>query len=429
MEVKMETIKRLEYYRTTSLIQLPINSGWRIWKFRLEDDTWKMFKGIKSLKQLRDYLVVYNPVAFYYSLSEFLPQQMPDKIEHPNYQIADQLWLDNKYFVVDIDNKTGSPQVRSSAYQVIERMKQFPEYVYERCIMTGTGLRLEFRDTTPRPILLPYEREEFVKRKRKEFCQINLDNIEEVDDVIAWDTRRVIKCIGSPNPHNEFTTNVLTSPAYLPAIPGKLSQVNEMDGDTVSSLHEQGNRPDRELGSSPTFLYPMYFGKFIRNKVEGTKDRFVPYFEYHKKYKTWQEDIRFLQRKYGLSTIYIVDDYLKVLCVGVDAIPADRLDKIYNQSKSIIKHTWQKFRNLYIRTSSYFDFDLKRIEEEDLKPLFCIDNTANKLYPVSKPHLDLLNHLGFDTSCIITKERDVIGNNRNQVFEAFFSRRQENGGR
>lgn len=423
----MDIEKRLEYYRTTTLIQLPPNPQWRYWKFKLEDGTWKMFKGINSLKQLRDYLVKYNPVAFYYSLSEFLPQQMPDKIENPDFKIADQLWLDNKYFVVDIDNKTGSQQVKQAAFEVLERMKEFPEYRYEKCVMTGTGLRLEFRDTTPRPILLPYEREEYVKRKRREFCQINLEGIEDVDDVIAWDTRRVIKCIGSPNPHNEFTTNVLTSPAYLPAIPGKLSQVNEMDGDAVSSLHEQGNRPDRELGSSPT--YPMFFGKFVRNKVEGTKDRFIPYFEYHKKFKSWQEDIRFLQRKYKLSTIYVVDDYLKVLCVGIDAIPADRLDKIYHQSNSIVRNTWRKFRNLYIRTSSYFDTNLKRIDEENLHPLFCIDNTANKMYPVSRPHLDLLNHLGFDTSCILEQDRDVIGNNRNQVFEAFFSRRQENGKR
>ena len=92
----MKDKTRKAYYKTTNLIQLPPCPQWRYWKFHLPDESWKIFKGIKNLKQLRDYLVKYNPVAFYYSTSNFLNQEIPDKIEHPDWQIADQLFLFKK---------------------------------------------------------------------------------------------------------------------------------------------------------------------------------------------------------------------------------------------------------------------------------------------------------------------------------------------
>ncbi len=416
----MEGEKRLAYYRSTIKLVLPSRPQWRFWKFKLPSGEWRYFRRIKNVKELRDLLVKHNPEAIYYSTSEFLNT---DHIEKANYQIADQLFMNNNYFVVDIDNRIGSEQVKKSAMEVLEIMSKFKHmYEFERPIFTGRGVRLEFKDLIPRPNLLPYEKEEWIKRTRKEFCLTNLSHIGDVDHVIAWDTRRVIKCLGSPNPHNDFTTQVITSPSYIPAIPGKL-QVNETNGrDSVSSLHEQGRATDQESGNSPP--YPLYFGRFIRNKVEGTKDRFVPYFEYKKKHKNWQEDLTFLQRKYGLSTIYIVDDYMKVLCIGIDAIPAKRLNKIYNQSHSSTKNIWKKFQNLYIRTSSFLNADLKKIEEYDLKPLFRVDNSAHKLFPISKPHLDFINHLGFNTSSLITGERIVIGNQNNNIYEAFFENRR-----
>lgn len=416
----MEREKRYIYYKTTTKIELPPNPQWRFWKFKMENGEWRYFRGIKGIKELRDLLVKHNPEAFYYSTSEFLNT---DHVEEANYQIADQCFLNSPYFVVDIDNRYGTDEVKKSAMQVLTRMSQFKDmYEFDRPIFTGRGIRLEFKDKIPRPELLPNQKEEWLKKTRKEFCMINLEDIGDVDHVIAWDTRRVIKCKGSPNPHNDFTTQVIASPAYLPAIPGKL-QVNETKGrKSFLSLHEQGNRPDQESGSSPP--YPLYFGKFIRNKVEGTKDRFIPYFEYNKKMTNWYDDLKFLQRKYGLSTIYIVDDYLKVLCIGIDAIPAPRLDKIYRNSKSTSKPLWRRFQNLYIRTSSFFNSNLKRIEQFDLKPLFRVDNSEHKLFPISKPHLDFVNHMGCDTSCLIEEERDLIGNTKNKVFQAFFENRR-----
>ncbi|MBW3010911.1 hypothetical protein KY326_01690 [Candidatus Woesearchaeota archaeon] len=414
----MDAEKRYIYYKTTTKIVLPENPAWRFWKFKMPNGEWRYFRGIKNIKELRDLLVKFNPEAFYYSTSLFLNT---DHVEEANYVIADQCFLNNQYFVVDIDNRNGTEEVKKSAMEVMHRMAKFQDmYEFERPIFTVRGVRLEFKDKIPRPELLPNQKEDWVKKARKEFCLTNLEDIGDVDHVIAWDTRRVIKCIGSPNPHNEFTTQVIASPAYLPAIPGKL-QVNETKGQkSFLSLHEQGSRPDQELGSSPP--YPLYFGKFIRNKVEGTKDRFVPYFEYNKKYKHWYDDLVFLQRKYGLSTIYIVDDYLKVLCIGIDAIPAPRLDKIYNQSESNSKSLWRKFHNLYIRTSSFFNRDLKKITQHDLKPLFRVDNSEHRLFPISKPHLDFISHMGCNTDFLI--ERDIIGNEKNKVYQAFFENRR-----
>jgi hypothetical protein len=413
--------ERSFYYQTTNQIQLPPNPQWRYWKFFLPDGTWKRFKGINSIQQLRDYLVQYNPVAFYYSTSEFLNQEMPDKIEHPNYQIADQIFLQNQSLVIDIDNHFGTEQIKKAAFDVYHKMEQFKDtYRFERMVLTGRGIRLEFKDLSPKPNLLPHEKEEWVKRVRKEFCQINLSEIPGVDSVVAWDTRRVIKCIGSPNPHNRYTTTILADPAYIPAIPGKF-QVNEMTGGTASSylLQEQGNRPDQELGTSPS----LYFGKFIRNKVEGTKDRFVPYFTYDKKFQSWKKDLEFLQKNYGLSTIYVVDDYTKVLAISVDAVPELRLNKIYRASKSPIKRLWEKFHNAYIRTSSFFDINLRKMTEQDLHPLFKIDNSKAKLYPLSKPHIEFINHIGFNTDSLITVDKKIIGNKRNTIYETYFGNR------
>ena len=427
----MDKETRRCYFKTTNQIVLPPNPQWRYWKFALEDGTWKIIKGINNIPQLRDYLVKLNPVAFYYSTSEFLNQEVPDKIEHPNYQTADQLFMFNKYFVVDIDNELGTDQVRNTAEQVLRRMEYFNEaYLYEKCIFTGRGCRLEFIDVTESPKdMLPHEKEEWIKRTRKEFCLKNLADIPHVDHVIAWDTRRIIKGIGSPNPHNEYTTEIISDPSYIPAMLGK-AQANEMDGGVHLLVQEQGRLPDQELGYSlfpikRHMSYPMFFGKFIRNKVEGTKDRFVPYFEYHKKYRHWHEDLKFLQKMYGLSTIFVVDDYMKVMCVSIDAIPAPRLDKIYSNSNSIVKNMWRKFRNLYMRTSGLFDMNLNRLNEYDLKPLFQIEDSPTKIHPISKPHLDLVNHLGFDTTSVVT-DRMQIGNEKNNIYESFFENRKKN---
>lgn len=420
----MKKEKRRCYYKTTTKIELPINPAWRFWKFHMPDGSWRYFRGIKNMKELRDLLVKHNPKAFYYSTSEFVNA---DNVEDASYQIADQCFMQNRYFVVDIDNRWGTKSVKKSAFEVLDIMSKFKHiYEFERPVFTGRGCRLEFKDKIKMPKLLPPQKERWLKRTRKRFCMKNLSNIGDVDHVIAWDTRRVIKCIGSPNPHNNYTTTVIKSPAYLPAIPGKL-QVHETNGETsVSSLQKQGRAPDQESGNSP--IYPLYFGKFIRNKVEGTKDRFVPYFEYRRKNKQfWYDDLRFLQKRYGLSTIYIVDDYMKVLCIGIDAIPAPRLDKIYRQSKSLTRRTWDKFQNLYIRTSSFFNCDLKKIKKFDLKPLFKIDNSAHKIHPISKPHLDFINWLGFNTEALITdkpKNRHIIGNNKNRVYETFWENRR-----
>jgi len=418
----MKYEQRKSYYKTTNYIALPSTPQWRLWKFLLPGGRWKIFKGIKNLAQLRDYLVKWNPLAFYYSTSSFLNQEIPDKIEHPSWQNADQLFLFNQKFVIDIDNMLGSEQVKQTAYEVRKRMDNFQHlYQFDKTIFTGRGIRLEYVDLTYKPNLLPNEKEEWIKRTRKQFCLLNLADIPNVDHVIAWDTRRIIKCLGSPNPHNEFTTKVIYGPSHIPAIPGKL--VNEMRGESsLSSLHELGRPPDQELGYSPS--YPMYFGKFIRNKVEGTKDRFVPYFEYYKKYKHWLEDLKLLQEKFGLSTIYVVDDYSKVLCVSVDAIPAPRMDKMYRQSKAVVKNLWKKFRNLYIRTSSYYNSDLKKIKDYDLKPLFKLDTSPTKIHPLSKPHIDFVNHLGFDTSDLITLDRRIIGKEKNTVYETYFKNRR-----
>jgi hypothetical protein len=427
----MDETQRHIYYKTTTKLVLPENSNWRYWKYNLPDGRWKIFKGINSIQQLRDLLVMFNPIAFYYSTSLFLPQQMPDKIENPDYQIADQLFLDNPRLVVDIDNKLGPEQVKKSAWEVINKMREFKEsYRFESCLLTGTGLRLEFADLTKRPELLPPEKERWIKRRRQEFCQVNLSDIPCVDDIVAWDTRRIIKGIGSPNKYNEYTTQVIASPAYFPAIPGKaVSKVNEtLEGFIAPPpLREPGKSTDRELGSSPS--YPLVFGKFIRNKIEGTKDRFVPYFVYSKKFKHWKDDLIFLQKQYGLSSIFIMDDTFKVLCIGIDAIPEQRLDKIYRHGQTLLKKTWFKFHNLYIRTSCFYNQDLQKIKEYDLKPFFRIDNSAHKIYPVSKPHLDFLNFVGFDTKALLQEDRQIIGNDKNRVYESFYEKRKENGQR
>lgn len=414
----MDTETRRIYYKTTSKIKLPSNPAWRFWKFVMPDGTWTLVKGITGIKQLRDLLVKHNPQAFYYSTSEFLNV---DRIENPGYQVADQLFMQNKYLVIDIDNNFGPETVNTACQEVMLRMSQFSEiYEYEKTIFTGRGIRLEYLDKTKVPDLLPTEKEDWVKRTRKEFCMINLSDIRDVDAVIAWDTRRVIKCEGSPNPHNEYTTTIIASPAYIPAIPGKFQVDETSGGSSVSSLRKQGSATDQESGSSPHL--PMYFGKFIRNKVEGTKDRFVLYFEYRKTYPSWRDELKFLQRKYGLSTIYVMDDYMKVICVGIDAVPAKRLDKIYKGSKSLTKRVWEKFQNLYIRTSMLYDQDLNRIAEYDLKPLFKVDNSSHVLYPLSKPHIDFINHLGFDTSSLNTQ---AIGKDKNTIYQSFFERRKE----
>lgn len=412
----MEAITRHVYYQDKICIKLPPNPQWRYWKFHLPNGKWRFLRGIANVKELRDLLVKYNPEAFYYSTSEFLNTERPEKA---NYQIAEQLFLDSRYLVIDIDNLRGYHQVKESSMEVLNRMRRFSTlYKFDGVIFTGRGVRLEFQDLSPRPHLLPNEKEAWLKRTRKQFCLRNLSSIDGFDDIIAWDTRRVIKGIGSPNPHNNHVTEYVSDIQFIPAIPGK---VNDATGGSRSpSLQEQERTPERGLGYSPTF--PMYFGKFIRSKVEGTKDRFVPFFTYYKKYKHWQKDLKFLQERYGLSNIYVMDDDIKIMAISVDAVPAPRLDKIYVNSKSLVKNMWAKFHNLYIRTSSFFNQDLKKIKEYELKPLFLMTASAHKMFPISRPHIDFLNYIGFNTENI--SDRVTIGKEKNTIYESYFEKRK-----
>ncbi len=365
------------YYQTNNL-KLPQNSKWRYFKFRLLNSRWLTLK-IRNEKQLKKYCLKYLPLEIYYSTSEFLN---PLKAENPSYQIADRLFLRNKYLTFDLDNEDFNVAC-SDALKLIREL----DYPLKEIHFTGgKGLRLLF-DVPRITAETPKRREELTIEQREKIVD-GLSHIESIDSQITIDMNRIIRFPGSVHRTTLFIckhidVNQLHNPGSI-----LTDAMIEREG----NFSHQNAITEEERTGLISSSFKSY--KFMDAMVSGCNGLYAPFLIFHKS-RFRKKIIKNLQKVYNLSDFYIFDTEKYKVALCCKTVDKRRYLKIARFCKAKNLRILEHYDHQWIRTSSIINGGGGVIEN---KPHFkeIIGSEYGYTNHHSKPHLQYLQSIGID---------------------------------
>jgi len=339
----------------------------RLFKFQLQNFSWVIVREqIRNEKQLLKQLIRFQPLNVFSSVSTWLN---PLNIETEK----DNILLDSLLYI-DIDSHK-----KSILKQVRDRMKDLKiagEWDYGN---SGNGF-FDYYNLNLIPVQNPEARYIYHQGIKKQI----ISKLKDVDIPISIDMERVSRVIGT---YNEGENLCHSLKGRLKSFKGK-------------------KKEKKEIEKKVPKLYYSY--KFITNVVEGTNNLCVPIL----KFKGKLPDLRKVQEKFKLSTFYLLETHNSKIAICLKVIDKNRLKKIMNFAKCE-SNAFEKYGFIWVRTSKMItNHGLK-----DDKPRL-IKMIINKKFdkePHSRPHLDLLKHLG-----IKVNHPNLVGNEKNKVYMAKF---------
>lgn len=365
--------------------ELPEYFNHRHYRFRIHDGTWRSVKRhVKSLDELRANIIKLGGLDLYYSTSQWLnPKRVSAKGGSGTYFVADNLLLGNDLvFDIDADSPWGLKELdkaRKSANNIYEGMKFFPEYEFRYFAFTGMkGFRLVYKKDGELPPE-PRKRFDMLLQNRKLFIDSLLKICKEkaplakfysgdvfFDKEITLNPMCVIRLIGSIHSKTGFVScklpvSMLRKPVkqiltHVPYIgknrPGILGNKEMTQGEEsnlfTSSLKQKG--PDVTGLASPHSSIKY----FISNRVLGIKNNFVPIFAYQRA-QPWYKDIKRIQAKFKLGKVYVFKNEKNVYAISLKAMQRRQLQKVLNYSMSRSKHSFRKFKRIFMPFNLNYD--------------------------------------------------------------------------
>jgi hypothetical protein len=100
------------------------------------------------------------------------------------------------------------------------------------------------------------------------------------------------------------------------------------------------------FASLPT--YSTNISYYFTNRVLGVKRSFIPVFIYHKSTSYYRKELRRLQERYKLGNIYIYNPQDEFVCLALKTMQRRRLQKVLNTSTSKTKHTFKKYKRIWV---------------------------------------------------------------------------------
>lgn len=198
VELFQDSINRSREFYKHNLPELPPDSQWHQYRFRLWNGTMVVLKAqIKTSEQLQSYLVKYAPSDVYFMTTCFLnPAQVgPKKYTgtKAGYKWANNIILNSGFFV-DVDVDCGV-KVVSSVLAFLKRQYHFHN---SRILKTLRGYQIHVYDDIlkteekqPYPSLLE---QQYVRKKSEIVSAIEKEFPSFVfDKPISLDTRRVVR--------------------------------------------------------------------------------------------------------------------------------------------------------------------------------------------------------------------------------------------
>ena len=348
-----------DYYKSDAFNPyLPKNPGW--YHYRVIDNKGLMVKipvKITSKEKLRKWLLKLNATDVYFSSSYWLnPEKIGLKGLSGSYRVAhNHLLRFNLYFDTD---------AKPWCWENLDKTRADIIKVYDKCIAHGweneyvafsgcQGFLASFTRNDKLPNILPPEIIKLTEENRKiyidkEFKGINIDvpvsknvmGIRRLPGTIHSKTGFICTQISPSILYNDIKTILNQCPYVTKNRPG------------IPSLKENDEKSHLELtalsdGTGPTSKgKDTYFEQAITNNVMGTKNLFVPLFEYMSE-QEYIKDLKRLQKKYNVGPLYIYKHCSKekdmIYALGIKTFQKRRLEKIYTQSHARNKNYFKRF--------------------------------------------------------------------------------------
>jgi len=350
-------------YNKESNLWLPEDKSWRIYKFVLSNGKFIQLNKIRCIRELREYLIKYQPTDVYYSVCCFR-----NRLEVTTKQKLKQYNILSWDLVFDIDE---NPVIESK--KLIDYMdknyKLNPDYI----LVTNRGFQIVYLKND----LL---RDELVEQITKSGIKIDKD--------ITKDLMRVVRL---PLTYMKKSGRVAEF-ISIDELYSKMVESFFSEGEAMKSiLSSQSGGKARPTISAP----PISTCKYMSNQVEGTK-KYVLYLEYFK--ENIKDELLSLGNEYNIPYLYVIDydDYLAVL--SLKTFDLRRLEKIYNRSSASNKNNFLKFKKTYIPVTAERidivkqDGMIKRFRRNPVLRLVLGSTKESK--DMSYPHSIFLKHLG-----------------------------------
>ena len=372
---------------------LPEGTNFRHFRIKAEKGWKRIPRKIHSVEDLRKWVLLKKGTDLYYSTSQWLnPKIISAKERSGTYKVADNLLLRND-LVFDIDAEEendvitleGLDLARKSANNIYEGMKDFKEqFRFEYFAFTGNkGWRLVYKDLEPLPTN-PLKRIKVIEKKRKVFISILLENIRKkgshkhiydietfFDQKITTNSMCVIRLLGSCHSKTGFISTKLPVTwlrksmeeiiNHIPFLGAKRPVIPTREmigiGDKSKSPCPRllANQIEDVPGLASSIFQLIGEKYFLSNRIGGTRNNFIPVFKYQQLQTGYKKEIKKLQKKYKLGTMYIFKDGNNKVVISLKAMQRRQLQKVLNQSKSVTKHTFKKNFQILIPLITEFD--------------------------------------------------------------------------
>ena len=364
--------ERKIFYTNNSLkyLKLKPDPQHRLFKFQLQNFSWVILKEqIRNEKDLLKQLIRFQPLNVFSSVSTWLN---PLNIENPKAE-SDRIMLDSLLYI-DIDSHK-----KSILKKVRNRMRQLKiaeEWNYGN---SGEGF-FDYYNLNLVPIQNPKIRYIYYQGIKKQI----INELKDVDVPVSVDMERISRVIGT---YNEGESLCHSLKGRLKSFKGKKKEKKEVEKRVPE-------------------LYYSY--KFITNVVEGTNNLCIPIL----KFKGKVPDLKGIQRKFNLSTFFLFETHNSKIAICLKIVDKNRLKNIMKFAKCE-SNAFEKYGFIWIRTSKLITNQGLKDDKPRLKKIIIEKKFDNEVH--SRPHLDLLKHLG-----IKVEYPNLVGKKSNKVYVAKF---------
>jgi len=372
------------------------------YKFQLNNGRWLNFQ-FKDEEELIEALNKYIPKNIYKSVARWMN---PLKVETYKEHKLRAGFISSE-ILIEID----TPDNMEEGLKTINKIERFikknklRDLIIEKKICSGGGyyLIIELKNHPADRT----KRFKYTQNKRVLLMNALKKKGFPIDYPVCIDPFRVRRVEGTWNGKRQAWCRDMKTQfiyPYTPLTPTPAMMPLQADDTPL----EEGFFPTKNKGvkpkagkASPCFL--------IRSSIDGTK-RAVPYFYFKKLSNTIKKKILRVQEIYGLSTLYVFSGNNGYHILGLDAIPKERLNKIYNAIKPSNNHEFNHFKNCGI---VYAKKEEGRIISDWKLHLILLRKGAYK--EISKPHKEFVSKM---TNGIVFHHQEMqIGKTKNKVYK------------
>lgn len=376
----------------------------RLIKAKLQSGRWDR-KYFNNETQLEQYLKENNPAQVYISIWSAKNPILIDKLKQE--QKLSQMAKDfiTSEILIELDSPNNMPQGEKQQQEISHWLTTFYPQIKQQKICSAGGYYLvcttELKESTPiknfiylnnlrnkllHEIYCSYNKdiplEEFIIKARNRKLKISKGDF--VDYKVCIDPWRVRRLEGTFNTTRQKWAIDMKNPRLYryhnlnntPAEGNKcvfdsshLRKPNEAINSPAARMPVKANdttrkgffHPAKTIVALPKQVRKPTSIHGIRSKIDGTKNKAIPFFTFKRYSSSVKRKLIEAMRIYNLSTGYVINSYKGVAVLFLDALPRDRLTKIYKFLQPLNRQEFEHFGNCFIEVYHQFDNQIVNI--------------------------------------------------------------------